>query len=116
MTADEYVISSSVKQNDALYDLSFQCRDETGTGEDISGASEIRLKVYLLGATSSKINTTTHITEDDFETGKLLYTVQVGDFDIAGVEYLVEVQVTWATGKVLTYEGLRLSVRKEAPD
>jgi Tol biopolymer transport system component len=109
-----YVASIQRVQNDLKDDLYLQCQKADGTGADISGYSEVRLKVWKLGSTTPKINNASHVTVDTEASGKLHYTVQAGDFDTVET-YQVEVQVTFTGGKILSFQGMQIEVVAEAP-
>ena len=110
-----YVEAIHVKQNDCLYDLPLQCQDADGNGESIAGYATIKLMVYQTGESSCKLETTENISVTDETTGKISYEVQDGDFDEAG-SYRVEIEVTFDSGKVLTYPNFRIEVDAEAPE
>jgi hypothetical protein len=110
----EYVNAIEVVKNDKLYDLNLKCCNASGTGVDLTGYSEIRLKIFRAGATTSKIDTVANIVVDNVSNGELHYVVQQGDFDKVGA-FSVEIQVTWTAGKILTYRGLTIHVVEEAP-
>jgi hypothetical protein len=109
-----YVDVIHVIQNDVAYAIYLQCQIATGTGADLSGYSEVRLKVWKLGSTTPKINNASHVTVDTEASGKLHYTVQAGDFDTVET-YQVEVQVTFTGGKILSFQGMQIEVVAEAP-
>jgi len=110
----EYVNAIEVVKNDKLYDLNLKCCNASCAGVDLTGHSEIRLKIFKQGAGSCKVDTVANIVVDDVSNGELHYVVQQTDFDKAGA-FSVEIQVTWATGKILTYRGLTIHVVEEAP-
>jgi len=110
----EYVNAIEVVKNDKLYDLNLKCCNASGAGVDLTGYSEIRLKIFKSGAASCKVDAVANIVIDDVANGKLHYVVQQGDFDKVGA-FSVEIQVTWTAGKILTYRGLTIHVVEEAP-
>jgi hypothetical protein len=109
-----YVAAIQVVQDDKTYDIYLQCQTAAGAGADISGYSEVRLKVWKLGEATAKINNATHVTVDDATAGKLHYAVQAGDFDTVET-YQAEIQVTFTGGKILTFQGFQIDVVAEAP-
>jgi len=108
-----YVPEIEVVREDKLFDIYLQCQKADGSGQDITGYSEILLRVYEAGAATSKISTTS-VTVDTESTGLMHYTVQASDFDVRK-DYNADVRVTFASGKILTFTGLSIIVKEHGP-
>jgi hypothetical protein len=109
-----YVPEIEVVQGDKLFDIFIQCQKADGSGENLTGWSEILLRVYEAGASVSKISTTSNITMDTESTGLMHYTVQASDFDTKK-DYNADVRVTFTSGKILTFTGLSIIVKEHGP-
>lgn len=104
-------------QNDYGEDIFLRITDVEGNPIPLTGALEVRVFVYEVSRTNSKINR--ECTIYDASEGIVKFTTQPGDFDEAEKTYYVELQVTFQ-GKIITApskkeERPRIVVRREAP-
>jgi len=64
------------------------------------------------GITTCKINGSCTIT--DAAQGKCKYTVQTNDLNTAG-NYDAELEITYASGKIMTATGIQIRIKEDAP-
>lgn len=86
-------------RNDTQFNQEFVLKDAKGDPVDLTGNTEVRFKMALLNAASNKINGTCTVT--DAVNGAFYYTVQDTELDTAGT-YYAEVQVTFASGRIVS--------------
>jgi len=96
---------------DKLYNIPFLLVDYGGDAVDLTDYSTVKLKVAEnVTATSLMIDGTCSVTSA--EGGAVAYTVQSGDFSTVGT-FPAEVEVTWSSGKIVTFRNLNIKVHND---
>lgn len=98
-------------RNDTQFDIPFEIDDADGADVPLTD-SEVRFKMWLLGASTCKINGVCAIIEA--LEGKCKYTVQDNDLDTCGI-YTAELEITYTSGKIITASGITVRVLEDAP-
>lgn len=106
-----FLTQLGVVQNDYGYDLSFMLEDSAGEELDINGAS---LQFILQPTGDYDIQTGGAMAIVNASQGQCKYTVQQGDFPASG-QWAAQIQVTFATGEILTFTGIVVTVDPELP-
>lgn len=99
-----------VKQNDHGYDLFFEVVNYDNTALNLTGATAINLNLKLANSTLAATVLTAAIA--DAVNGICKYNVQAGTFATAGI-YIAELQVTFASGEVITVPTFQIIVDSE---
>ena len=99
-------------RNDTKFDQEFVLKDKRGNPVDLTGNSEVRFKMALPGAAVNKIDDTCTVT--DAVNGAFTYDIADGDLDTAGV-YEAEVQVTYASGRIISSKKITINVLSDLP-
>jgi hypothetical protein len=102
-----------VVQNDKLGDLKFTLQNADGTAFDLTNSTSIKLKVQKQGDTALKF-TGTMALDGGATLGKVKYTVQAGDFDVAGRHY-AEIEITFTSAQIITFPDIFIEVLPELP-
>lgn len=99
-------------KNDKLYELTFILRDSNDAPYDLTGAT-LFFRAQRVGTSVLKASGTMNIVNPP-TAGTCTYTVQAGDFDVAG-DYYAEIEIQFAGGKVLTLGDIIVKVKHELP-
>lgn len=99
-------------KSDKLYDINFTLQDANGTAFDLTGNSQLLFKAQKQGATALKFSGTMAVISAGAGTCK--YTVQPTDFDEAG-QFYAEIEVTFGSGRVVTFGDIVVIVQPELP-
>ena len=101
-----------VFKSDKLYDINFTLQDANGAAFDLTGNSGLLFKVQKQGATAWKFSGA--MTVISATAGTCKYNVAATDFDDAG-QYYAEIEVTFGSGKVVTFGDIVVIVQPELP-
>jgi len=98
-------------QGNKLFDLVFTLQDDTGTVQDVAGAS-IKFKAQKVGTKELKVNGDMAIV--DAAAGQCKYQVQAADFDDPG-KYYGEIEVTFSDGQITSFPTPTIIVEAKLP-
>jgi len=106
------MIQIKIFKSDKLYDINFTLQDANGNAFDLTGNSQILFKAQKQGATALKFSGTMTVISPTAGTCK--YNVAATDFDETG-QYYAEIEVTFGSGKVVTFGDIVAIVQPELP-
>lgn len=95
--------SKTFKRNDTAPSIAITCTSD-GSAKDLTGAASAKFLMGTIdgaGVATTKVEGTMSF-DADRSTGLTYYEWQTTDLDTAGT-YKVEVEITWADGKVQTF-------------
>lgn len=98
-------------QNNYGFDLGFQLKDNEDVVVDLTGAT-LKFIAQLDADYPTKMEGTMALV--DAVNGKCRYTVAQNDFPTAGT-WQAQVQVTYVSGEVITFDGIVLTVAPALP-
>lgn len=102
----------TVVQGDYGYDINFILQDANGGVFDLTGYSALLFRGQLSTQISLKFSGA--MTVVSASSGTCKYTVALGNFSSSGV-YNAEIQVTFASGAIVTFSDIQVSVQPKIP-
>jgi hypothetical protein len=112
MTYTASAASLQLVRGDAKITVSFSVYDYNGSVFPLYGVTEAKLQMALPYSGTNKINGTMTIT--DVANGKLRYTFLAVDLDAEG-DYDAHIQLTYASGAIITAIGGTIKVLHDLP-
>ena len=102
----------NIVASDYGYNLNFTLQDSQGNLFSLTGSSSLLFRVQRYG--NAHLKFASPMVVDSLAAGTCHYTVNQGDFDLAG-QYVAEIQVNFSTSESITFSNITLIASPRVP-